>query len=215
MGAVKAKKTERTYLGATPDERRKERRTRLLEAALDVIGTGGLGALTMTQVAGRAGLTERYFYESFSDRDALVREVFSECLADVDRRIIAALVACKPTLEARAGATAEALVAVLTDDPRKARLFVEASGSEVLGPLRRAALVRYSKHLATHIGEGAALTKASRASLAVSTRMIVGGLAEALQGWVDGSLDVSKDALVKENVRLCMSTHAALRGGKR
>ena len=106
-------------------------------------------------------------------------------------------------------------MAVLTDDPRKARLFVEASGSEVLGPQRSAALVRYSKHLATHIGEGAALTKASRASLAVATRMIVGGLAEALQGWVDGSLDVSKDALVKENVRLCMSTHAALRGGKR
>jgi AcrR family transcriptional regulator len=62
----------RLWGGTTLTERREARRTALLEAALDLIGEAGAAAVTMRAVCRRAGLTDRYFYESFSDRDDLL-----------------------------------------------------------------------------------------------------------------------------------------------
>lgn len=50
------------YGGRTHEERRRERRERLLEAALEVWGTEAAGPVTMTRVCTTAGLSERYFY---------------------------------------------------------------------------------------------------------------------------------------------------------
>jgi AcrR family transcriptional regulator len=64
------------------DERRAERRSNLKEACLDLIGEAGVVPITAEGVSGRAGLTKRYFYESFSDRDALLYEVMDEFFTD-------------------------------------------------------------------------------------------------------------------------------------
>src|SRR5258705_353216 len=63
----------RRYAGASADERRDERRARLLAAGLDALGTDGHRATTVRGVCARARLTPRYFYESFDDLDAARR----------------------------------------------------------------------------------------------------------------------------------------------
>ncbi|MDT7643129.1 MAG: hypothetical protein QOC75_129, partial [Pseudonocardiales bacterium] len=64
----------RPYRGVSADERRTERRQRLVTACLDLVGEGGVSTVTAQAVAERAGLTRRYFYESFADRDAVLVE---------------------------------------------------------------------------------------------------------------------------------------------
>src|SRR3712207_5142982 len=74
---------ERMYAGLTTAQRRSERRARLLDAAVDVLGTQGLEAATVTAVCRRARLIPRYFYESFSDRDELLVAVFDSIMDEV------------------------------------------------------------------------------------------------------------------------------------
>ena len=60
----------RPYRGIKPDDRRAERRARLLDAGLSILGSeAGPEAVTVRGVCRQSGVSARYFYESFSDRD--------------------------------------------------------------------------------------------------------------------------------------------------
>lgn len=200
---------ERSYRGLAPEARKAERRARLLDAGLDVVGEVGVSGLTMTLVAQRAELTERYFYESFTDRAAFLVALFDACLADLDRAFLESLVDAEPLLEVRCRAAATALVEVLTRDPRRARLFAESAGSDILRTARSAALERYASALARQIrtlsGLSTAEARKHRGRLRVGTRMVVGGLAEALVGWLDGTLEEPKERIVETCTRLCLA----------
>ncbi len=55
----------RPYGGVKAEARRQERRQRLLDAGLEVFGHKGYHHTTVRDICVAAGLTERYFYESF------------------------------------------------------------------------------------------------------------------------------------------------------
>lgn len=66
----------RFYAGRSPEDRREERRARLLAAGLELIGEEGVAAVSVRGICSRAGLTPRYFYEEFGTADALARQLF-------------------------------------------------------------------------------------------------------------------------------------------
>src|SRR5688572_31769757 len=61
--------TERSYGGKTVAERAAERRSRLVDATIAVLSASGEAHATMTAICVEAGLTERYFYESFRSEE--------------------------------------------------------------------------------------------------------------------------------------------------
>lgn len=67
---------ERRFGGKTRAERQDERRTRLLRAAAAVYGERGYRNATVKAVCDAAGLTERYFYESFANSEDLLCACF-------------------------------------------------------------------------------------------------------------------------------------------
>jgi len=62
----------RRYRGSSGDERRGERRVKLLEAAIREYGALGYRNVGVRAVCAAAGLTERYFYEAFPNSEALL-----------------------------------------------------------------------------------------------------------------------------------------------
>src|ERR1700741_2572051 len=66
----------RHYGGHSTEERRLARRERLIEAATRVYGELGYRNTTVKAVCEAAGLTERYFYESFANSEALLVAAF-------------------------------------------------------------------------------------------------------------------------------------------
>ena len=52
------------------------RRDKLVAAGVELLGGAAGPALTVRAVCRESGLTERYFYESFADRDEFVRAVY-------------------------------------------------------------------------------------------------------------------------------------------
>ncbi|MBO0841328.1 MAG: TetR/AcrR family transcriptional regulator [Sciscionella sp.] len=115
----------RSYRGEDPLQRKGSRRARLVEAAIEVYGTIGYRNATVDRICAAAGLTKRYFYESFTDREALLVAAY-ERVADILRARI----------EAGAGTSSDptrgaltALFRAIDDDPRLAKIaFFEILG---------------------------------------------------------------------------------------
>ena len=97
------------------------RRDELISAGVDLLGGPAGPALTVRAVCRAAGLTERYFYESFADRDDFVRAVYD----DVCTRAMSTLMTAETPRDA-----VERFVALMVDDPSRGRVLLLAPGVE-------------------------------------------------------------------------------------
>ncbi|GAA5046565.1 TetR/AcrR family transcriptional regulator [Nocardia callitridis] len=132
----------RRYTGLAPEERTRQRRGALLTAALELFGTAGYQPTAVKKLCLRAGLTERYFYESFTDREDCLAALYTALVdrlrtATADATALAA--AANPTdLDAIAYAGLHGFVDYLTKDPRRARVvLIEVVGVSLAMEQRR------------------------------------------------------------------------------
>jgi AcrR family transcriptional regulator len=195
------------YRGVPAEERRAERRERLLDAAFELLGTKGAQATTVRGVCAAARLTPRYFYESFAELDALLVAVFDRMFEEATAKVLAAMEAAPPDPRARSRAAIETFVTFLTDDPRRARIaFVEGLGNE---PVMRRRLDGMRLFAGLVAAEARALYQPPPEAdglVDITATMLVGGMAELLITWVDGSLAVSREQLIDDVSELFFAT---------
>jgi len=72
----------RTYAGVDARLRREDRRKKLIEAGLETFGTKGYAKTNIKTICSLAGLTERYFYESFKHKEDLLCAVYKELIEE-------------------------------------------------------------------------------------------------------------------------------------
>ena len=112
----------RPYRGVEAADRLAERRARLLQAGLDILGSDSdLSDLTVRGICRQAGVTARYFYESFTDKDDFVASVYDSVIADIAAGTQAAVAAAPPKQQNRAAMAN--IVRTIADDPRVGRLL--------------------------------------------------------------------------------------------
>ena len=70
------------WAGLSATDRQAERRTLLVHAAFGLFGDGGEPRCSVRSVCRAAELNTRYFYESFTDTDALLGAVYDEVAAE-------------------------------------------------------------------------------------------------------------------------------------
>lgn len=87
------------YGGVGVDERRAQRRQAFIDAGIEVIGSVGYASTTVRAVCAEAALTERYFYESFENLEALLCAVYEHLITGMKQRILLALQKCPPDPE--------------------------------------------------------------------------------------------------------------------
>lgn len=80
LPAIMAQTTERRWRGRGADERKAERRALLMAAAVKVYSERGFRHSSVKAVCDEAGLTERYFYESFANSEDMLVAVASASL---------------------------------------------------------------------------------------------------------------------------------------
>ncbi|MDO8184132.1 TetR/AcrR family transcriptional regulator [Conexibacter sp. CPCC 205706] len=199
---------ERTWGGRTLEDRRAQRREQLLDAGYVLLGDSGAAQVTVRGVCRAARLTERYFYESFDDREALLVAVHAR-VADEARAAIAAAVADGPGEPvARATAAVEAFVLLLEEDPRRGRVLLGEVFSD--NRLARAGvdmIPAFALLLAEQIaGIFGALPEGPDALDGQLTSVaLVGALAHLFSAWLEGTLAVSRERLVAHAVALIVA----------
>ena len=202
-----SKTPTRSYRGAPAEQRRAERRRRLLDAALERLGTEGWSKTTVRGVCEEARLNPRYFYESFEDLDALLLALFDEGVVEATEVILAAYAAAPDDGHAKAEATVGAFVRYATDDPRRARIgFVEALGNQALARRRLEAMHAMSQLVAAYARDFYGVADDPDPISDIAASMIVGGVSELMITWLDGRLHVTREQLVEDITELFVIT---------
>jgi AcrR family transcriptional regulator len=119
----------RRYRGAAPGQRQRERRARLIEAATEAFGTEGYRNTTVITLCTAAGVGKRYFYESFTDSEDLLLEVYREVTARMLEAIHLGIGDTEADIDTRVRGALTAYFRLIRDDPRVPRIaFFEILG---------------------------------------------------------------------------------------
>ncbi len=139
----------RRYRGVSEEVRRAERRQRFIDAGLDVFAERGYHNSTVRSICANASLTERYFYESFSNSEDLLTAVYEYTVESLRANTLAALATPPASAEAMVESALEAFLTCIRNDPRLARiLFVEVLGvSARIDALYRQAVQEFARML--------------------------------------------------------------------
>jgi AcrR family transcriptional regulator len=114
----------RVFRGQSQEERVAQRRRQLIEAGLALFGTRGFHAVSVRDICGEAKLTERYFYESFRNREALYLAVFTEGVERIRDAVLQAISGLSPEQNGLSRAGLRAYLQTLRDEPRLARILL-------------------------------------------------------------------------------------------
>jgi len=201
----------RTYGGVSAAERVAARRERLLDAGLELFGTQGFSATGVKDVCREAGLTDRYFYESFRDSRELFLAVFDRLTDELFGAVAMAVAQSGTDPERQLRDAIGTFVDALADDPRRPRvLFAEAAaaGPEAAAHMR-ATLRRFGELVAatarTHLPAGTPEEDVQLVALS-----LVGLLERVVSDREDGQLAVAPERLVDRCVAIYSTLLRAL-----
>lgn len=79
------------FKGLPISQRKAVRRQKLIQAGIDCYGKSGFFAVTVKEICVAAGLTERYFYESFKKSDELFQAIFVQLISELQNNVIQAI----------------------------------------------------------------------------------------------------------------------------
>ncbi|EHB57957.1 TetR family transcriptional regulator [Mycolicibacterium rhodesiae JS60] len=184
------------WSGVPLPDRQALRRDELIAAGVTLLGSADGPALTVRAVCRDAGLTERYFYESFGDRDEFVRAVYD----DVCNRAMAALRSAGTPR-----AAVERFVALMVDDPVRGRVLL-------LAPQTEAVLIHSGAEWMPSFIE-LLQSKLTAISDPVLQKMMATGLIGALTAlftaYLDGRLAASREQFIDYCVDLLLTRAAS------
>ncbi|MBU2490846.1 MAG: TetR/AcrR family transcriptional regulator [Proteobacteria bacterium] len=116
-------KNPRAYGGVEAGLRTENRRAALVEAGLEAFGTVGFAKSSIKDICGLAGLTQRYFYESFKKKEDLLSAVYGQVVNGVLETGWANVEKPAKTPAQAVTRTLRTYYQDLLDDPRKARIL--------------------------------------------------------------------------------------------
>lgn len=191
----------RMYRGVDTEQRRAERRERLLEAALDEFTTRGYHKTKIADLCAKAGVSTRNFYEKFPSKEALLLELHAHINTAAMKRML-------PVLESLEDADAltrittlvDAFVTSVTSDPRYPRLnYVEAPGiSQAMERQHQEWFSRYVDFIATECDRAAAAGLAPSRDYRLTAIALVGAVTGLVREWQAHEPPLSADAVATE-----------------
>lgn len=198
----------RPYRGIPQDERRALRRQQLIAAGVAVYGERGYRQATVKAVCEAAGLTERYFYESFANSEELLVACFNAVTYAVLDEILEAARQAGDARVACARAMSHAYFAALQREPRSARVFLV----EIRG-VGRAVDKAFDSALRA-IGEAVARVVAPPGSQSdpLLQAGIVGGVMHIALRWIEDGYTPDIERVTDSAVRLGMVLGRPVRG---
>jgi AcrR family transcriptional regulator len=202
----------RSYAGRSAQQRRAERRARLLDAGLQLFGTDGYRATSIEMLCAAAQVSTRAFYEEFSGREELLLALHDQVIAEGFDAVLAAAEKHRdaPTSE-RIAAAVQAYVDIACAEPRASRIgFVEVLGvSQAVEQHRlewRGRMVEFLAGMAaTAVERGEAVPR----DYSLTAIAFIGAFNELAAEWVQRGRDIPIETLSAELVRLARAVLTA------
>jgi AcrR family transcriptional regulator len=194
---------DRRYRGSSAEERRAQRREQFIRAAIQVYGEQGYRKATVKAVCEAAGLTERYFYESFSKSEELLVASFRAVMHFLLGELEKAGTGTQGGPVERARAMLTAYYEALKAHPESARVFlVEISGvSPAVDQALEASLREFSGLLARTLDPQGKSRVSDEPLLRAG---VVGGVIHIALSWISSGYSQPIHEVVGAAMRLCL-----------
>jgi AcrR family transcriptional regulator len=171
---------------------------KFLAAGLEVFGTKGVAATRLDDLCTEAGLTKRYFYESFDSMAELADAVFDHGVSELYAAPLDAI-ATRGWRDPRPAL--DAITRRLVADPRLVHVLLVETQSPTLLEKRRHLI-----DLAVDVWLGADPHADKDVTYLAEQRFLAhamgGAWAETISAWTAGRIDLSLDQLVDQLVRI-------------
>jgi AcrR family transcriptional regulator len=208
----------RTYGGLAMAERVAARRARFVEAGLERFGTQGFRGATVRGICAAAGLTDRYFYESFATLEALLAEVYRTLTHAFAARLTEESIRSEAwsgdavAIERQTTAAYELWFDTVRD-PRFARIvLVEVLGvSADIDALYEASVRQMAELTIAPLATTQPALKLSKARRELLGRALVGAGLQVAKMWMTGGYRLPRRDVVRTCVLVATGTLAALR----
>ncbi len=192
------------YAGKAASTRQAERRQKLLTAGIKLIGREGYASTSIDAVCSEAGLTKRYFYESFTNSEELLIESYRAATRELMNSILEVAAPYRNDSRKLVRAGLHQVFTFVQKHPDKARLImIEAmSVRSQLGRVYGKSygefvdlLVAFTKPFLPDDGPGDAI-------LAVMARGATGVIIHLCQGWIATDFKQPIEELVNGTERI-------------
>ena len=208
----------RTYGGLAMAERVAARRARFVEAGIELFGTQGFRGATVRGICAAAGLTDRYFYESFATLEALLAEVYRTLTHAFAARLTEESIRSEAwsgdavAIERQTTAAYELWFDTVRD-PRFARIvLVEVLGvSADIDALYEASVRQMAELTIAPLATTQPALKLSKARRELLGRALVGAGLQVAKMWMTGGYRLPRRDVVRTCVLVATGTLAALR----
>ena len=176
----------RAYRGASPHQRVEQRRARLVDAGIDVFGTIGYHAATIEHICARAGLSKRYFYESFPDSEALLLACYERCCNEFHDALVIAVAKAPENIEAQVRAALFGYFSAIDADQRAAKItLLEVLGvSTAVNEAYSAQFQRFAGAVEALAGEAFSAGALPKPQLDVIAEGIFGAITQIATQWL-------------------------------
>ncbi|MFF4255785.1 TetR/AcrR family transcriptional regulator [Streptomyces sp. NPDC001663] len=193
------------YGGKTAAQRQAERRSRFLDAALELFGADpGYRATTVAALSEAAGLSTRQFYEEFRTLEDVLAALHLQVNDWAEEAVLTAFAEARGLpLAARVTAIFRAYAANVTGDPRRIRItFVEIIGvSARLEEQRLARRSRWVDLICAEAETAACNGEAAARDYRIAATAFIGSVNGLLHDWSAGWVNATLDEVVDELVR--------------
>ncbi|MFS3128340.1 TetR/AcrR family transcriptional regulator [Nocardioides sp. Bht2] len=197
----------RSYAGQSRAERQAARRATLIEAGLDVLAEQGLTGVGVRPICASAGLTARYFYESFPSLDDLLIALCESVGAEIVDAGLRGLREAADDWAAQIEACVAGAFDVILDDPRKACVVAVGAGHAGMNATRQKMLLDYADLV---IAQFDLIAPAMAGTLSRPRAVfLVGGAVELVTARITGQLEIDRDALVAETTGVFLAAMGA------
>jgi AcrR family transcriptional regulator len=208
----------RPYGGLAMAERVAARRARFIEAGIELFGTQGFRGATVRGICAAAGLTDRYFYESFASLEALLAEVYRTLKEGFAQRLTEESFGAEGWYGDDAAVERQVTAAyeIWFDTVRDARvariLLVEVLGvSPEMDALYEASARDMAALTITPLAATRPAIRLSKQRRELLGRALVGAGLQVAKMWMTGGYKLARRDVVRTCVLVATGTLAALR----
>jgi AcrR family transcriptional regulator len=197
----------RPFRGVSAPDRLRKRRHQLVEAAFEIAGTQGSAHLSVGAVCAAAGLTKRYFYESFASIDEMGGAIVDYAIGLMVGRT-EPFQPGKPGGSVRAGI--KAFVEALLDDGCLAQVLITETQAGAFSRFR-------GRIVEVGVSSLLPLDRLAETQTLDQRRFIayaqMGALGEICVAWHQGAIAMGRDQLVDQLVDLFAQIAATTTSG--
>lgn len=176
----------RAYGGLSHEERVAQRRARFVQAGIVCFGRQGYHASTVRAICTAAGLTDRYFYESFAGTEQLLAAAFTQLAQALLQALLDALAAAAPADAQAAVEVALVRYFEFMRDPLAARvLLIEVLGvSPTIDALYQRTNAEFAKAIIEPWIDASAAAPRARGDDRVLSIALAGAVTSAATLWL-------------------------------